>query len=48
MPFGADVEAERRFGAVTIPSRLTAGWWHGTDTWAPFFRCEVTAAEPLA
>ena len=48
VPFGAEVEAERRFGAVTIPSRLTAGWWHGTDAWAPFFRCEVTAAEPLA
>lgn len=48
VPFGADVQEERRFGEVTIPSRLTAGWWHGTERWAPFFRCEVTAAEPLA
>jgi hypothetical protein len=47
LPFGADVEAERRFGAVTIPSRMTAGWWHGTEKWAPFFRCEVVEAEPL-
>jgi hypothetical protein len=45
--FGADVQEERRFGAVTIPSRVIAGWWHGTEKWAPFFRCEVTAAEPV-
>jgi hypothetical protein len=47
VPFGADVHAERTFGGVTIPSRLTAGWGHGTDRWAPFFRCEVTAVEPV-
>lgn len=45
LPFGADVHAERRFGALTVPSRLTAGWGHGTERWAPFFRCEVTALE---
>jgi len=43
LPFGADVEAERTFGALTVPSRLTAGWGHGTDGWAPFFKCEVTS-----
>jgi hypothetical protein len=42
VPFGADVHAERTFGGVTVPSRLTAGWWHGTDRWAPFFEAEVT------
>jgi hypothetical protein len=47
LPFGADIRAERRFGAVTIPSQATAGWWHGTEKWAPFFRCEVAAAEPI-
>lgn len=44
-PFGADVHAERTFHGLTIPSRLTAGWGHGTDAWAPFFECEVTALE---
>jgi uncharacterized protein DUF6544 len=44
-PFGADVLAERRFGDLTVPSRLTAGWGHGTDGWAPFFRCEATTLE---
>lgn len=45
VPFGADVHTEARFGAVTIPSRLTAGWGHGTADWSPFFKAEVTAAE---
>lgn len=44
LPFGADVHAETRFGEVTIPSRLTAGWGHGTADWSPFFKAEVTAA----
>ena len=44
VPFGADVHAERSFGGVTIPSRLTAGWGHGTDRWSPFFEAEVTGA----
>ena len=47
VPFGADVQAEAQFGPVTIPSRLTAGWGHGTADWSPFFSAEVTAAEPL-
>jgi len=47
VPFGADVHAERTFGDVTIPSRLTAGWGHGTPAWAPFFDAEVTAHAPL-
>ena len=47
IPFGVDVLAETSFGGVTIPSRLTAGWGHGTADWSPFFKAEVTAAEPL-
>jgi len=45
LPFGADAHAERRLGDLTVPSRLTAGWGHGTESWAPFFRCEATALE---
>ena len=48
LPFGADVHAERTFGGVTIPSRVTAGWGHGTEKWTPFFNCEVTAVELIA
>ena len=47
VPFGAEVHAERTFAGATIPSRITAGWGHGTPSWAPFFRGEVVAVEPI-
>src|SRR5947209_14197769 len=31
--FGAEVHEERRFDALTIPTRITAGWGHGTPGW---------------
>src|SRR3954447_2826479 len=45
-PFGVRVEAESRFGGVTIPSVLRAGWWWGTDRQdeGEFFRAEITDA----
>ena len=45
LPFGVDVHAERSFAGVTIPSRVTAGWGHGTAKWAPFFKGEVITLE---
>ena len=47
LPFGAEVHAERTFGGVTIPSRITAGWGHGTPSWAPFFTGEIIAVERI-
>lgn len=47
VPFGADVHAERGFAGITIPSRITAGWGHGTPAWNPFFEAEILAADPL-
>ena len=41
VPFGVEVHAERTFDRATIPSRITAGWGHGTPSWAPFFRGEI-------
>jgi hypothetical protein len=46
VPCGGDVHAERRFGRLTIPSRLTVGWWYGTPRYKPFFDCSITAAGP--
>jgi hypothetical protein len=45
-PFGVTIDAERSFGAITIPAALRAGWWWGTDRHADgeFFRAEITAA----
>jgi hypothetical protein len=45
VPCGCDVHAERRFGDMVIPSRVTVSWWHGTPKQAPFFRAEVRAVE---
>jgi hypothetical protein len=45
-PFGVRVEAERRFGGITIPSVFRAGWWWGTERQheGEFFRAEITGA----
>ena len=47
MPFGGDVHAERRFGDLVLPSRVTVGWWYGTPRYTPFFEATVLAAEPV-
>ena len=44
LPFGADVNAESNLADVTTPSRITAGWGHGTPKWEPFFKGEVIAS----
>jgi hypothetical protein len=45
-PFGVRVEAESRFGGITIPSVLRAGWWWDTGRQheGEFFRAEITGA----
>ena len=45
-PFGVTVEAEGRFGGITIPTRVRAGWWWHTDKQATgeFFRATTTDA----
>jgi hypothetical protein len=48
VPCGALVRAERRFGALTLPSRVRVGWWFGTPRFAPFFEAEILAAELIA
>ena len=46
IPCGCDVHAERSFsGGVTVPSRVSVGWWFGTPRYTPFFEAEVTALE---
>jgi hypothetical protein len=47
IPCGGDVLAERRFGSLTIASRLCVGWWFGTPHYEPFFEAEILGAEPI-
>lgn len=44
--FGVAVQDERTFSGITIPSRIIAGWWWGTDRQSEgeFFRAEITRA----
>jgi hypothetical protein len=46
IPFGGHVHAERRFGCLTLPSRLTVGWWFETPRFKPFFEATVLDAAP--
>jgi hypothetical protein len=48
IPFGGDIHAEQRFGDVTIPSRVTVGWWFRTPGFAPFFEASILDARPVA
>jgi hypothetical protein len=41
IPCGCQVHAEQSFGELTIPSRLTVGWWFDTPRYAPFFEAHV-------
>lgn len=41
IPFAAHMKEERTFGDYTVPSRLHASWWPGTDREFEFFRAEV-------
>lgn len=44
IPFGGVFEEEQTFGGYTIPSKLGAGWWFGTDRYAEFFRPTIKQA----
>lgn len=46
IPFGGEIHAERRFGDLVLPSRITVGWWFDTPRYAPFFHAEVSAVTP--
>jgi hypothetical protein len=41
VPCGCDVDAERHFGDLVVPSRITGAWRFGTSRHAPFFRAQI-------
>jgi hypothetical protein len=47
IPCGGDIHAEGRFGDFTVPSRITVGWWYGTERYAPFFRAQLRDFVPV-
>jgi hypothetical protein len=48
VPCGCEVHAERRFGALVVPSRVTVGWHFGTPSYRPFFKAEIRDLRPAA
>jgi hypothetical protein len=45
IPFGGEVQEERTFGGLTIPSQMAVGWWFGTDRYSEFFCATIEQAE---
>jgi hypothetical protein len=45
IPYGARIEEEGTFGGYTIPTRVTGGWWFGTDRYLEVMRFSVDWAE---
>lgn len=41
IPYGSALGEEATFGNYTIPTRLAAGWWHGTPDYAEVVRVKV-------
>jgi uncharacterized protein DUF6920 len=46
LTFGGDLQAERRFGDLVVPSHLTAGWRYGSAEYKPFFHARIQALQP--
>ena len=44
IPFGGPIDEEGTFGGYTIPTRIRAGWWYGTEQYQETFRLQITAA----
>jgi hypothetical protein len=44
IPFGGQMPEERNFGGYTIPSKVSVGWWIGTDRYFEFFRAQIEDA----
>ena len=43
-PFGIKVEAEKTFEGYRIPTKIRAGWWHGSSRYTEVFRAEIKEA----
>lgn len=44
IPFGGRIQEERAFDGYTIPSKVSAGWWIGTNRYFEFFRAQIEDA----
>jgi hypothetical protein len=47
IPCGCEVEAERRFGDLVVPSSITGAWGFGTAHQTSFYRAEIRELAPV-
>ena len=45
IPFGSKCEAELHESGFTIPYKMSAGWWFGTERYSEFFQATIERAE---
>lgn len=45
LPFGGEMVAEKTFDGYTVPVKIGAGWWFGTDKYWAFFQANVERAK---
>ncbi|MCV3214933.1 hypothetical protein OGM63_15665 [Plectonema radiosum NIES-515] len=45
IPFGSKCEAELDESGFTIPDKMSAGWWFGTEQYAEFFQATIERVE---
>ncbi len=44
IPFGGEILAEQTFGGYTVPTKLNAGYWFGTERYWAFFQPAIEQA----
>ena len=47
IPYGIDVDAERTFEGITIPSSIRAAYWYGTDRRFDHYRADIDVRADL-
>lgn len=45
LPFGGEMQAEKTFGGYTVPVKMNAGWWFGTDKYSASFQPTIEQAK---
>ncbi len=45
LSFGGEMQAEQTFDGYTVPAKMNAGYWFGTDKYWPFFQATIKQAK---
>lgn len=45
IPFGGEIQTEKTFGGYTVPTKISAGYWFGTEKYQEFFQSCIKQAK---